>query len=117
MHKDTVALAAWVLIVPFLACGRPVDSNCTKACNAQNGCPGNSQTNCSSLCGAVPRDCTSETPAYWNCAAAHLNEACQSFPSCSSEFSSFAACVEISCLAYPTDPNCYYVSTQGADGG
>ncbi len=90
--------------------GRDVDEDCLEACEAENACPGAEDTNCDGLCGAVPDDCRAEIAGYWDCAAAHLGEACDSYLSCTSEFSELTVCVGAYCLLHPLDRDCYYLN-------
>jgi hypothetical protein len=107
MRVVSLASMLGLSALALAGCLRPVDSNCLQACKAENACPGE-DTNCSGLCGAVPDDCEAEISGYWDCAAEHLEEACDSFPSCRSRFVDLSTCVGIYCLTHPLDSDCYY---------
>ncbi|HEV8323603.1 MAG TPA: hypothetical protein VG389_18440 [Myxococcota bacterium] len=108
MWRTMVVLAAGVALVGVAACRPRVDQDCVNACEAENACPGADQQPCNDLCAAVPDECAEDHAAYWGCAAANLDQACDSYPACGEQFSRLAVCIDAWCLTHPLDAACYY---------
>ena len=100
-----------LLALLFVGCVSPEDppTNCDRACAAENACAGAKQYNCASLCDAIPEGCEEEHRAYWDCAFAHVDQACKSYLGpCGSEFTKWGLCIAFWCMVHPLDANCYY---------